>query len=310
VDNTEIKITKSKHIPIRWNGEETRGMENAGTFDTVLQDQFEQAFRSLCNLIETDLASTAASASRAYGTAGNAPFPTVNDLTDVAGPRQILDDNGCPQSDLHLVLSSAAIANIRGKQASLFKINEAGTSDLLRRGTIGELEGFAIGNSAQIQAVTKGTGANYLVNNGAGYAVGDTTIAVDTGTGTVLAGDVVTFAGDANKYVVATALAAGSLVLAKPGLRQTLADGVAMTVGANFRANMAFHRSAIQLVTRPPALPRGGDSADATMMVTDPISGLSFEVAIYRQFLQTSFHVRIAWGWKAIKSENIAILLG
>ena len=34
--------------------------------------------------------------------------------------------------------------------------------------------------------------------------VGDTTIGIDTGSGTVLAGDVVTFAGDTNKYIVAT----------------------------------------------------------------------------------------------------------
>jgi hypothetical protein len=286
-------------------------MQNAGTYDTSLQNQFEQAFRSLANLIEVDLATVGyQGASRAFGSAGTTPFGTAGDLSDVAGVRQILDDNGVPQSNLHLVIGTSAMANIRGKQSTLFKVNEAGTNDLLRRGTIGELEGFAVGNTGQAQSVTKGTGAGYLVNNVAGYAVGDTAITLDTGTGTILAGDVITFAGDLNKYVVATALAANVVTIAKPGLRQTLANDVALTVGNNFRANLAFHKSAIQLVTRMPAMPVGGDTADDTIQVTDPVSGLSFEIAVYRQYLQVVYHVRLAWGYQAIKPEHISVLLG
>lgn len=312
VDNVEVKITKSKHIPIRWNGEQTRGMQNAGTYDTTLQSQFEQAFRRLCNMVELDLNVCGyQGASRSYGTAGTAPFGTVNDLSDVAGVRQILDDNGAPQSDMHLILGSSAMANVRGKQASLFRVNEAGTDQLLRRGTIGELEGFLLGNSGQIPAVTKGTGASYT-SSAAGFAVGTTSIPIITGTGTVLAGDTVTFAGDSNKYVVKTGVSApGTIVLNAPGLRQAIpASATAMTIGGNFRANLAFTRNAIQLVTRMPAMPAGGDSADDAVTVTDPVSGLSFEIAVYRQFLQVVYHVRLAWGVAAIKPEHIATLLG
>ena len=312
IDNTSITISKSKHVAIRWNGEETRGMQNAGTYDTSLQDQFTQAFRTLCNLIETDLATVGyQGASRAFGTAGTTPFATAADLSDVAGVRQILDDNGSPQSDMHLLLGSAAMANIRGKQASLFRVNEAGTDELLRRGMIGVLEGFDVGYSGQVPAVTKGTGASYTTNS-AGYAVGATSITLITGTGTINAGDVVTFAGDTNKYVVKTGIAApGTIVLASPGLKVAIpAAPTAITVGNSFRANLAFTRNAIQLVTRMPAMPQGGDTADDTLTVTDPVSGLSFEIAVYRQFLQVVYHVRIAWGYAAIKSEHIATLLG
>ena len=58
IGNTEITISKSYHVPVRWNGEETRGLNNAGTFSTINRDRFAQAFRRLSNLIETDLAST------------------------------------------------------------------------------------------------------------------------------------------------------------------------------------------------------------------------------------------------------------
>jgi hypothetical protein len=309
VGNGSISISKSKHVPIRWNGEEQRAGVNSGWYAQLLQDQFAQAMRTLVNLIEVDLASTYKNASRAYGTAGTAPFGTAGDFSDAAQVRKILDDNGCPQSDLHLVLNTSAIANLRGKQSTLFKVNEAGSSDLLRRGLIGDIEGFAVHSSAGISVVTKGTGASYQVNHAA-YAAGDTSITVDTGSGTVLAGDVVTWTGDTNKYVVGTALAANVLVLNKPGLRAALADDTAMTVGNSFSPNMAFHKNAIHLVTRAPVRPTMGDLASDVMIVQDPVSGLAFEVAHYPGFRQGVFHVSIAWGWAAIKSEHIGILLG
>lgn len=311
IGNISFTINRSKHIPVRWNGEETRGLNNAGHYQTTNRDRFVQAFRRLSNLIEADLVSEAyKNASRAYGTAGTAPFGTADDMTDFAGIWRILDDNGAPKDDLHLVLNNAAMQNVRGKQVTLFRANEAGETELLRNGMVMRVQGFNIHQSGQLTTVTKGSGASYLVNNGAGYAVGDTTIAVDTGSGTVLAGDIVTFAGDTNKYVVATALAAGSLVLAKPGLRATLADNVAMTVGNNFTPNIAFHRNALGLVTRQPAMPEGGDAASEVASITDPLTGITYELALYRQFLQNVIHVRLAWGYKAIKQEFVVNLLG
>lgn len=65
----------------------------------------------------------------------------------------------------------------------------------------------------------KGTGSGYTTNLTAALEAGALDIAMDTGTGTIVVGDVVTFAGDENKYVVNTALASGALKISKPGLR-------------------------------------------------------------------------------------------
>ena len=308
IGNVSMTISKSRMVPVRWNGEETKGLKNAGTFTSINQQRFEQAFRTLNNEIETDLASTYTDVSRAFGTAGTAPFGTADELDDVAEMLRILEDNGAPGGDLHLVLGSAAMVNMRGKQSILFKTNEAGTDQLLRDGIIGRLEGFNIHNSAQIVDHTKGTGTSFVTDGG--EPVGETTIAVDTGTGTVIAGDVATFAGDTNKYIVSAALAAGTFDIGEPGLRETLGDTVALTVGADYTANMAFHRSAIQLITRAPALPEDGDSADDRFFITDPMTGLTFEISVYRQYRQVHFEVAIAWGFKLIKPEHAAILLG
>lgn len=318
IGNVSMTISKSKHVPIRWNGEDTRGALNAGWYHKLLVDQFTQGFRTLSNLIELDLANAAyQGASRAYGTAGTTPFGTAADLSDVAQLRKILDDNGAPQTDLQLVLNSAAVANLRGKQTILLRINESGSAALLRKGAISDmpLEGFELHNSAQLTKVTAGTGASYVTSGST--APGVSSIALVTGSGTVLAGDVVSFAADANnKYVVNTGVAApGTIALGTPGALVTIATANAMTIGGAFTPSVGFSRSAIQLITRVPAMPIGPDGramdmAEDVTQITDPVSGITYEVALYRQFHQIVFHIRLAWGTQAIKSNHIAVLLG
>jgi hypothetical protein len=153
-----------------------------------------------------------------YGAAN----PFASDFSAVPQLRKILVDNGMPFNGQNsIVMDTTAGASLRSL-STLFKVNEAGSDQLLRQGIINELQGFMLKESGQIGVVTKGTGASYTSNT-AGFAVGTTSIPLITGTGTVLAGDVVTFAGDTNKYVVATGVAApGTIVLAAPGLRQAL----------------------------------------------------------------------------------------
>lgn len=313
--NTTMTISKSRYWPVRWSGEEQRAVEQTGLQRNVVRDQFAQAIRAACNEIESDLAALHLTASRAYGTSGTTPFGTAGDLTDLSFTKQILEDNGAPQGDLQFVINTGAKANLGGKQSALFKVNEAGTADLLRRGVIGQLEGFDMHTSAQVKSFTKGTGAS-ATTNATGYAIGSTTITLaSAGTGTILAGDVITFAGDTNKYVVLTGDAdvsnGGTVVLQEPGLRVALpASATAITVQGNSARNMAFSRSAIALATRMPALPDGGDSADDRETITDPVTGLSFEVSLYRLYRRVKYEVAIAWGVKMVAPRHTAILLG
>jgi hypothetical protein len=74
--------------------------------------------------------------------------------------------------------------------------------------------------------------------------------------------------------------------------------------------NMAFARSAIVLAQRLPALPSGGDMAVDRTTITDPRSGLSFEVAMYPQYRQMQYEISCAWGVKVVKTEHLALLMG
>ena len=306
VGSDTMTISKVRSTKFSWNGDEQVSLQDQ--YGRILADQFAQAMRTLVNEVETDLAALYVGASRAYGTAGTTPFAST--LGDPAQVRKILADNGAPTSDMQMVINTSAGAALR-TLAQLTKANEAGGDELLRRGVLLDIHGFAIRESAQVQSHTKGTGASYTSNT-AGYAVGATSITLITGTGTVLAGDVVTFAGDTNKYIIKTGVAAaGTIVLAAPGLKVALAaSAVAMTIGGTSTENMAFDRSAIQLATRTPLMPEGGDSAADVTTVTDPQSGLSFQIALYKQYRTVTYEVGLAWGVKASQPANIAILLG
>ncbi|EPC3780529.1 P22 phage major capsid protein family protein [Citrobacter farmeri] len=307
IGTVDVKITKSKMAPVKWNGEEQLALGPAGTYNTILADQFTQAFRALSNEVDADLGALYYGTSRAVGTAGTTPFGVKEDLTDAANARKVLEDNGSPTTNLQMVLGSSAIANLRGKQTVLFKVNESGTEQLLREGTLGRLEGFNIHNSAGVKRAPAATATGYLVNGA--KQEGDIIIAIDTGTGAIVAGQVVTFDGDDNQYVVAAATST-TITLAAPGLRQNLADNTEITVVGGFTANMAFDRNAFLLASRTPAMPEGGDTADDVMNVTDPVSGITFQVALYRQYRQVRYEVGLAWGVASVKPAHAVMLLG
>jgi hypothetical protein len=316
IGNVQMTISKARSVPFGITGEETKALQNGGTLGDINAQRIAQAIRTLTNEVESDLASLHAKASRAYGTYNVTPFGTALDLSDFAQARMILDDNGAPQSDMHMVLGSTAVANIRGKQAGLFKVNEAGNDDLLRRGALGQVEGFDLHNSGQVKkAVVAGTAAAATTNT-TGYAVGSTVINLAVaGTGAFIAGDIVAFAGDANKYLLAAGDAdvsnGGTITLQEPGLRQAIpSSATAIAVTAATTRNMFFQRSAIQLATRAPAMPEGGDDADDVMMVTDPVSGIAYEFTVYKQKRQVRYEINLAWGSQMIAPRHCGVLIG
>lgn len=319
IGNVQMSISKARRVPVRWNGEQSLSLNAPGGpgRNNIQRDQFAQAFRTLANEIEADLTALHLYASRAAGTGGTTPFAfsaTRSGFEDVADARKVLVDNGAPQSDINLVLGTTAGAKLR----SIGQLNNAQASNgdsFLRQGILMPIHGVDMRESGQINSFTKGTGASATTDS-TGYAVGALTITLaSAGTGEIKAGDVITFAGDPNKYMVVTGDAnvagGGTVVLAAPGLRQAIAASATnITVEGSSVRNMIFHRNAIVLATRLPARPEEGDLAEDVMTFTDPRSGLSFEVALYKQYRQAQYEISIAWGVKAVKTEHIGILLG
>lgn len=308
VDNKTLSVNQYASVQIPWTGEDVKHVNNGAGYSTVYGDQIAQAIRAIVNTIESYTAGIVkAGSSRAFGTAGTTPFGS--NFNEVAEIRQILVDNGCPiDNQITLVINSLAGTKLRNL-ALLQKASEAGNDTLLRQGVLLDLQGLMLKESAGIGLHTKGTGASYLVNS-ASITAGTTTIPADTGSGTILAGDVVTFAADTvNKYVVGTALAGGSLALNDPGTRVAIADNNAITVGNNYTANVAFHRSAVEVVVRAPAIP-SNEIAQDIMDITDPWSGLTFQIASYGGYMKAMIEVRCLYDAKVWKPNHVATLLG
>ena len=312
VDSINMELQYAKTVPIDWNGEDQKAMLNSGAWGTVLAQQFADAFGQIRDAIEKSVAQEAVkAASRAYGTAGTAPFASGSSMGDMANMKGILDLNKAPASGRTIILSPEAETSLLTNQTNLIKVNEAGSEQMIRQGIIMPVYGFNVRSSAQLEKHTKGAGTSYVTNLASALAAGATEIAVDTGSGSVLAGDVVTFAGDSNKYVVSSndTTTTTKVVIGEPGLRQSLADGVAMTIGNDYTPSIALHKSAIALAIRPPKAPEEGDMLTREL-VTDPYSGITFEVALVRGQRTIQYQVSAVWGVKAVNPAWIATLLG
>lgn len=315
ISNKTLTISKQRFFPFSWTGEEKRSVNAGPGYLTLQQGQIAQAIRAAVNEMEADIATAAsAGASRAHGTtAGTAPV-----LADWVGARKILDDNGAPLSDRHSVINTTAGAALRNT-SGLLTVSSSGDSNLLRAGILGNLYGFDVRESAQIITPAAGTLSGASTASGA-LTVGQTTLTLKTttGTGAVIAGDIITLANDANKYVVVSTNQAGAnpgtgetITIAAPGIR--MAQGAAeraITVFASSTRNLAFSRNALLLATRLPAIDPEGDLATDRMTLTDPNSGLSFELAVYPGFRMNVYHLSVCWGVCVVKPEHLAIIIG
>jgi hypothetical protein len=226
----QVMITKSKSAdPIRWTGEEQLSV--GGMLNVMMIDQYAQAMRAVINEIEADLCLEAVmgaiGAGNVYGVAGTTPF--AGGLTDMAQVAKILDDIGAPQSGRQFVGNSTAIAALRSL-SNLTNVSDAGTPETLRRGIISSVFDMSVRSSGGFRLIDPGNGTGYLLNGAA--AVGDKELSIDTGSGAIKRGAIITIAGDTNKYAVAEDMASGGTTLKIiGGLKRDAADNAAITLG-------------------------------------------------------------------------------
>lgn len=314
VNRGTMEITKSRTVTIDWKGEDQKSVMNSGTMGTILAQQFADAFRKLRNEIELDCYKEACKgASRAYGTIGTTPFATKDSMAELANMKGILDANGASPSNRTIVLAPQAEINLLSNQMNMIKVNEAGSDALLRQGIVMPTYGFNVRSSAVGDEKTDATSASGYAVNGK-FTKGASKIAIDTGSEDILAGNIVSFDGDSNKYVAGVGSTTTSLILNPTGLVKDVADNANITVSGSYSASVALHRNAIALAIRPPAVPEFNgtkmDTAVAREYVTDPLTNITYEIAVYAGQRMLQYQVSVAWGVKAVNGEHIALLLG
>lgn len=301
----DIQITANKTVSWHLTGEQMRSLQNGVEDAEWVRQMVAQGMRALRNGAEQAAAlAIKQGASRAVGTAGTNPFATNIDI--IADVRKVLLDNGAPLTDLQLCIDSSAGTAAR-KLGIIQQASQAGSDEERRSGMLMRQFGFQIRESAGIALHTKGTGASYVTSGSTAPGVRD--VALVTGTGTVLAGDVVTFAADAvNRYVVNTGVAApGTISLGRPGARVTIATANAMTIGNNYVPNMAFERNAVVGIMRPPVMP---DNPTHQKTLISDSSGLTYLLVQIAGDGMVTWRLHLAYGFRVVQSEHVAIVLG
>lgn len=307
IGNGTLTITKAKAAEFGITGEESLGLGR--TWQTIQADLFAEGLRALVNEIELDLMVEAAQNAGLVYTGPAGGLFSGDKLTDAAQMRKLLDDQGAPLTGRAMIANTSTGANLRSHY-NLTRANEAGTDLTLRSGELLDLMGFSVHETGQTVSQVAGTAAS-ATTNASGYAIGTKVINLAAaGTGTFVKGDIVSFAGDSRKYVIAvgdTDVSNGGSITLTDGLKQAIpAAATAITKQANSTTQaVAFSRDAMVLAARAPAIPPGGDAARESMMITDPRSGMTFEVRVYEGYRKLRYEVACAWGVKAIKSRHI-----
>lgn len=238
----------------------------------------------------------------AVGTAGANPFASNPDI--LMDGWQTLSEAKAPNTGRVGCIGPAEWA-AAGKLDQFQKTLEAPPGTSFANAAFGMLGNFAMTWDQQIgRRSVVGTAANYVLDGA--QVKGAKAILLKTGTGTLLAGDVVTIGNF--KYCV-TSLTGFNLVLSA-GLLENVADAATVTLSAAARGNLLVHPDAMVLAIRPPAEAPEGDAAVAVATIRDPVTGIAMRLAHYKGYHAGQWELSLVYGAVVRRPELACKLLG
>lgn len=246
------------------------------------------------------------------GSAGTSPFATtVNAAVDA---KELLTTQKAPGNDRRMVLDTTAMGNALKLGAFSYMLN-SNDPGVMKEGEIGRKYGFNWFEDQQVPYHTSTVlSAGAATINGA-HAVGATTISIAKATNSspLVAGDIVTFAGDSQQYVVGAnvTLAVGNTNISiYPPLAVIQAGGAAMTLTASHRVNLAFQADAFGFVSRTLAHVAGAEPNPYSMELADPVSGLTLRLQVREEFHRIRWAFDMLWGVDVVRPELGTRVLG
>lgn len=281
--------------------------EQMESMNGVIPMQASEAVKSLVNYANAFIMGKYKGVYGIYGAAGTTPF--ASDTDEATGTRKVLNNQLAPLDNRRFVIDPDAEANALNLRA-FQDMSFSGSAQAIVEGKINRKLGFDWFMDQQVPTHTAGDVAGTLVSDGVS-ALGASAVTFDGGTsGQYNEGDIVSFAGHSQTYVITadTAYNAGSLPIA-PVLQAAVADGEAITLVADHVVNLGFHRDSFAFASRPLQ-----DSAQGLgniiQTATDPNSGLSLRLEISRQHKQTQFSYDMLFGAALVRRELACRCLG
>lgn len=251
-ESIDVTLDKLADVSVEWGAVATA--TNVDDLDRLF---IEPAAAALAQKINADGLKLCNDIPYYFGTAGTTP----DGLDDFATAAKQLDDMKVPTDMRRGVWNPAAMAKFR-QIGDIVNAEKSGTTEALRRGSIGNI--FGIDNYMSQAVVTSpiATGAGtVLIDKSGGFAAGATEIHVDGVTTALAAGDVISIGGYVYTVKTAGALStADQDITLTYGLLAAVADNDSVTLVTASKAavnNMVFHQNAFAFVTRPLAVPKG-----------------------------------------------------
>jgi len=265
ITETEVDVKLDKIADVSMDITSKELTLNIDKFNDIIT---APAMSALAQKIDADLCGLYADIPYYYGTSGTTP----NELTDISGARKILNTNKVPMQMRNLVIDPEADSAFNVLDV-FAKVDASGSTEGLREASLGRKLGMNLFMDQNIKTHTAGTFTALAAPKlSAATAVGDTTIAVDGGSGTetLLAGDIFTL-GNYQYVVTANATAtSGAIASASvyPAIKEINADNSDLTfpdkTALAHTSNLAFHKNAFALVSRPLMQPMGGANSYTT----------------------------------------------
>lgn len=250
-------------------------------------------------------------------------------LKNVLTGRKRLNDSLTPEGDRTALLNTNDNVNLVDALKGLFQDSNA-IKEQYREGMMGRTAGFDFYETTHLTTQSRGAGASYLSN---GATQTGAAIILDTGTGAINAGEVVTFAGvfevhpetkvssgRLQQFVVTANYAGGAGTInispsvvatgARQNVSNSIADNSAMTIvgtaSTAYSQSMVYHKDAFTFATADLVLPGGVDMASR-----QTFDGISMRMIRQYDINNDAFPVRldVLYGYKTLRAQLAARLL-
>jgi len=300
--------------------------------------QMEEAIRGLANGINTYIHSGYRGTDRGVygvvGTAGTTPFGSGVEVKSATQTRKKLNQQVAPKTNRIGVLDFDAEAAAL-ELAAFSDAEKIGSAVVKLEGEIGRKFGINWTADDGVVTHTAGTitdasaGRTCAVDTGA-FAIGIDTIDVDEGAeatvvGTIVQGDIISFAGHSQTYCVVSntssaqfsgityTFATNAIADLKfyPPLVAAIAEDEVITVVDDHVVNLVMHRDAFAFAMRPLAEEIIGKGLGTKILsMQDPVTGLVLRLEVSRQHKQTVWEFDALYGSKLVRPELAVRLLG
>ena len=313
ISQVQIALSNWKKAGFHLSDKEVMEIDRNETFVPM---QMSEAVRALANAVNASVHAEYAGVHGYIGTAGTTPF--ASDVSDATEARKLLNKQLAPRGERRAVLDFDAEANALAL-AQFSDAEKVGSAEVKIEGEIGRkfgIDWFADDGVPTHTAGTASDSGTYTITTGAAGTADDATVTIktDIGSPTLVAGDVVSFAGHAQTYVVtagATLDGTGVAVSISPSLVANVADAAAVDVRASHIVNLAFHRDAFALAMRPLTAGTSDLSlGNQILSMTDAQTGLSLRLEVSRQYKQTVWEFDVLWGVKLVRPELAVRIAG